>query len=86
MFLNRQDCAKALGIGLLMLDKMRKQPGFPEYRGTGSPLFDLDLVQEWIRDQMRNKAQQSREATRPTREIGRTSGKLYEMCGKKRTA
>jgi len=50
--LDRKTAAAALSISVDTLDKLRKQ-GLPtvNIRGVSKPLFDLDDVVEWLKDE-----------------------------------
>ncbi len=47
--LDRQGLARALGVSLGSLDRLRKQAGFPELRLGDSARFELDAVVGWVR-------------------------------------
>lgn len=50
-YLDRAELAAALRVGLTTIDRLRKEPGFPEEKwGLRTPRFLLSRVEAWLRE------------------------------------
>jgi hypothetical protein len=47
--LDRAGCAKLIGISIPTLNRLRKEPGFPELEVYEAPRFERDAVLSWMR-------------------------------------